>query len=142
MECNKKKLSTVPLTASEVVLHPYFDDISKERWLTATIVHQSPCAIIFDIMRPASWDDITNARVQKQFSLLDLADLYSSEAARELTNIRYNLDMHFNAGGVIAVQNELLRQWESRKAARLNSWQTAMYEAAAHDIWFCNGGFK
>jgi hypothetical protein len=142
MECNKKKLSTAPLTANEVVLHPYFDDISKERWLTAVIIQQSPCAIIFGITRPASWNDTTNARARRQFSLLDLASLYSSEAARELTNIRYNLDIHFNAGGVIAVRSELLRQWESRKAARLNSWQTAMYEAAAHDLWFCNGGFR
>jgi hypothetical protein len=142
MECNKKKLSTAPLTASEVVLHPYFDDISKEQWLTAAIVPQSPCAIVFDIERPASWDEITNARARRQFALLELASLYSSEAARELTNIRYNLEMHYAAGGVLAVQRELLRQWESRKAARLNSWQTAMYEAIAHDIWFCNGGFR
>jgi hypothetical protein len=142
MECNKTKLSTAPLTASKVVLHPYFDDISKQRWLTATIVQQIPCAITFDIVRPASWDDTTHARARRQFSLLDLANLYSSEAARELANIRYNLEMHLDAGGVIAVQRELLRQCASRKAARLNSWQTAMYEATAHDIWFCSGGFR
>jgi len=142
MECNKAKLSKAPQNPADVIFHPYFDDISGNQWLTARVVQQSPCAVVFDITRPATWDDTIYARAIMQFSLLDLARLYSSEAARELCNIRYNLEMHYNAGGAASVQNELVRQWQSRRAARLNSWQTAMYEAIAHDSWFCCGGFK
>jgi len=142
MECNKAKLSIAPKNSDEVVLHPYFDDISGEQWLVARVVRQSPCAIIFDIKPPTSWDNLTETRARKQFILLKLSYLYSSEAARELANIRHNLDSHLEAGGPAAVRSELMRQWRSRRENRLNSWQTAMYEAIAHDSWFCNGGFR
>jgi hypothetical protein len=49
--------------------------------------------------------------------------------------------MHLSAGGAVAVQDELLRQWHSRRANRLNSWQTATYEAISHSEWFYSGGF-
>jgi hypothetical protein len=141
MECNKIKLSKAPKNADEVILHPYFDDITAVRWLAAQVVRQSPCAIVFDIARPESWDDTTYVRARSQFTLLELPSLYSSEAARELANIRHNLQTHFEAGGATAVQHELVRQWRSRRTNRLNSWQTAMYEAIAQDSWFVGGGF-
>lgn len=141
MECNKAKLAAAPLTPNDVVFHPYFDNITTSRWLTASVVQQNPCAIIFDITPPADWDAITQARAVGQFDLLGLSRLYSSEAAREISNIRHNLQTHFNAGGAEAVRLELTRQWHSRRANRLNSWQTALYEAVSHDEWFCSGGF-
>jgi hypothetical protein len=142
MECNKAKSSLAPGNPGEVVLHPYFDDITATQWLVAGVVRQTPCAIIFDIVRPADWDNVTEIRARAQFEMLRLPYLYSSEAGRELANIRHNLRTHFNAGGAAAVQHELTRQWLSRRVNRLNSWQTALYGAIANDAWFCNGGFN
>ncbi len=34
-DCNKLKLTLAPTTAGDVILHPYFDDVDSERWLTA-----------------------------------------------------------------------------------------------------------
>jgi hypothetical protein len=82
-----------------------------------------------------------NARIAYQFGLLGLANLYSSQAARETTDIRQNLQRHFDFGGVTAVRAELEFQWESRRANLINSWQTATYEALAESDWFCDGGF-
>ena len=141
MECNKVKHSRSPKSAEEVVLHPYFDDISGDKWLVAKVVQTNPCAIIFDVVRAPGWDDVTEARARAQFTLFRLPYLYSSEAARELANIRCNLQTHLDNGGSVAVQEELLRQWSSRRSNRLNSWQTAMYEAISNDTWFCSGGF-
>ena len=141
MECNKAKSSLAPQNPGQVVLHPYFDDISTTQWLVAEVVQQTPCAIVFDVVRPANWDNVTETRAKAQFEILGLPYLYSSEAGRELANIRQNLRTHFDAGGAAAVQHELMRQWKSRRANRLNSWQTAMYETIAKDAWFCNGGF-
>jgi hypothetical protein len=140
-ECNKVKLAAIPTTAEDTVLHPYFDDISQDQWLKATVVQQQPCALTFDVRPPAKWDATKTARAIAQFNLLGLAALYASEAAREIANIRHNLRMHFNAGGATAVENELRRQWQSRYSNRINSWQTATYDAIAHDHWFYNGGF-
>jgi hypothetical protein len=141
MECNKAKLSKSPKTAAEVVMHPYFDDIATVQWLTARVVETTPCAVIFDVTRPESWNDLTEARARGQFALLGLGDLYAGEAARELANIRHNLKSHFEAGGANEVKGELVRQWHSRRARSVNAWQTAMYEAMASSDWFCGGGF-
>jgi hypothetical protein len=74
--------------------------------------------------------------------MLGLGLLYSIEAARELSNIRHNLQMHFDAGGEQAVRLELNRQWQSRQIVATNSWQTALYQALSADTWFCRGGFS
>jgi hypothetical protein len=140
-ECNRAKPTAVPTSREAIILHPYFDDISREQWLTAQILRRTPCAVLFRVVPPRTWDAATAARVRYQFNLLELPALYSNEAAREMSNIRHNLQLHFDAGGADAVRNELLRQWRSRRANRLNSWQTATYEALSHDTWFCAGGF-
>ena len=51
------------------------------------------------------------------------------------------LRQDFDNGGAAAVRVELEYQWESRQANRVNSWQTATYEALAESDWFCDGGF-
>lgn len=141
MECNKLKLDVCPDEAEEAFLHPYFDDISGDEWLIANVVQQRPCAVVFDVDPPAGRSHTLTARLRYQFELLKLAELYSREAAREISNIRYNLQKHFDAGGRDAVRQELRRQWQSRRAHRLNSWQTATYKALSESAWFCDGGF-
>lgn len=141
MECNKARSADVPTSADSVVLHPYFDDITVDQWLVAKVLSSTPCAFQFSVTPPASWDTLTEARARQQFTRLGLAALYASEAARELANIRHNLKTHHESGGSAAVQQELNRQRESRRLNRLNSWQTAMYQAMASDLWFCGGGF-
>jgi hypothetical protein len=73
MDCNKAKASTVPTTPEDSTLHPYFDDIDTHRWLTAAVVNTAPAAVLFNITRPAVWDDILFARVRHHFKLFSLA---------------------------------------------------------------------
>src|SRR5262249_3819476 len=80
MECNKLKLDVRPDAAEETFLHPYFDDISGDEWLTANVVQQCPCAVVFDVDPPAKWSCTLAARLTYQFELLKLAELYSREA--------------------------------------------------------------
>jgi hypothetical protein len=142
MECNKIKLDLAPQSPEEVVLHPYFDDITSDLWLVAEVLEQSPCAVIFKVVPPPGWSDTLIARVNTQFSLLKLAKLYASEAAREMSNIRYDLGLHLQSGGSDVVRAELRRQWQSRRANKINSWQTAFYQGISHSEWFCEGGFQ
>jgi hypothetical protein len=141
MECNKLKKATEPATAVDVILHPYFDDITEQVWLKASVVQQAPCALLFRVQPHPDWTLETRQRAKNQFALLELGRLYSSEAARELANIRQNLQRHLDSGGEQGVRAELICQRNSRRANRLNSWQTAMYNALADDQWFYGGGF-
>jgi 5-methylcytosine-specific restriction endonuclease McrA len=141
MECNKTKKSIEPLIASDVVLHPYFDDVTGVPWLKANVIEQTPCAVVFHVEHPADWAPGMQQRVNNHFALFGLNQLYSAEAARELANVRFNLQKHFEAGGADAVREELIRQRDSRLANRLNAWQSAFYEALAGSEWFYSGGF-
>jgi hypothetical protein len=140
-DCNKIKLDDVPTSAVEIILHPYFDKVSDQKWLSANVIEVTPAALTFHVVEVIGWGDILNARIAHHFDLLGLGVLYSIQAAREITDIRYNLQRHFDYGGADKVRAELNYQWKSRQANRINSWQTAMYEAIAKSDWFCDGGF-
>jgi hypothetical protein len=142
LNCNKVKGFTVPTTPEESTLHPYFDDVDAQPWLTATVGGTAPVAVLFNIARPAGWSDVLFARVQHHFSLLKLASLYSGHAAEEMSHIRdYISSLHASAGSV-GVKEHLRDQANSREAARLNSWQAATYRALEASDWYCNGGFN
>ena len=140
-DCNKLKTETAPASGESTFIHPYYDDVSGEQWLFAEVVETAPAALVFSSRSVEVWSDELNNRVTLQFELLDLARLYGSQAAREITDIRHNLQMHHDAGGEAAVRSELQLQWDSRRANRLNSWQTATYQALSLSDWYCGGGF-
>lgn len=141
LDCNKAKGSTIPTTPEDSTLHPYFDEINTHRWLTATVMDTAPAIVLFNISRPAVWDDILFARVCNHFKIFNLASLYSGHAAEELSNIRDYISMLHASAGAEGVKQHLHDQANSREAARRNSWQTAMYKALEASDWYCNGGF-
>ena len=140
-DCNTAKSNVAPTTEDDTLLHPYFDKVNEQQWLFARVVQMIPAALKFYVSAVSGWDDILNARIARQFDLLGLAALYSSQAAREITDIRRNLQRHFDNGGATAVRAELQYQRKSRQANRVNSWQTSTYQALAESDWFCDEGF-
>lgn len=140
-DCNKAKLASLPATASEETLHPYFDDIAGDRWLYAEVVEEDPAALRFFVDAPAHWGAVLAARVDLHFRTLGLAKLYASEAADELLNIRHQLQIIHAAGGAAMVRAEMEARHQSSSAVRVNGWRTITFEAFAESEWFCNGGF-
>ena len=139
--CNMAKLARAPSCAEEETLHPYFDNVDGDRWLVADV---KPTAmgptLHFKVRAPSAWPDLLRTRTTYHFKILKLATLYLTQAQQELSNIRHLLvTLHTNQG-IGAVRDHLALSAESRRAVRLNSWQTAMYEALAGDTWFCEQG--
>jgi len=140
-DCNKAKLDAVPATAEDVPLHPYYDDLGDEVWLTAIVVECRPSALRFEIARSGAWDDTLFARVKRHFRSLGLAALFASEAAEELLHIRHQLEILRNADPEDGVRDELERRAASCAVARINGWRSAAYSAWSGSDWFCDGGF-
>ena len=140
-DCNKLKLDAVPQAAEEVMLHPYFDEVDDARWLYAEVIEKTPAGVRFYVVPHPSWDDVARARVEKHFSVLKLAALYSAQAAQELVSIRYYLSQLHDAGGAGVVREHLQEMAESTAHAHRNAWRTATYDAFAESAWFCNRGF-
>lgn len=139
--CNKAKQSKLPTTASEETLHPYYDDISGDRWLYAEVIQTDPAALRFFVIAPAHWAAVLAKRVDLHFRTFGLAQLYSVQAANELINMREDLrSIHLN-GGANVVRVELAEGAKRSRKIRLNSWRAVSLEAFAASDWFCNGGF-
>lgn len=97
---------------------------------------------VFFVETPTEWGSVTEERIQHHFETLELDDLYRSQVAVELSNIRGQLVTLFDKGGEDLVREFLNECADSRANVQLNSWQTAFYQAIAQSDWFCRGGFR
>ena len=140
-DCNKAKLASLPASANEETLHPYFDDIDGDRWLYASVQTTTPASLRFFVAPPNHWDEVLAARMLLHFETLGLGVLYAAQGADELLNIRHQLQIIHNSGGAATVRNELLARAESARAVRVNGWRVSAFEAFAENDWFCEGGF-
>jgi HNH endonuclease len=136
-ECNRTKSSTVL-----DFLHPYYDNVERDRWLWARVLETSPPVVEFAAQPPPCWPSGLADRVQRHFAAFGLGPLYSMQAARLISGIRALLDPLLREGGTTAVRDHLRQNEESWQQAALNGWQAACYGAMAGSIWFCAGGFR
>jgi hypothetical protein len=141
IDCNKNKTSATPTCAAEQTIHPYFDDIEDDHWLTATVVEEQPAALLFDVAPPTHWPDVLAARVRKHFSTFRLQYLYGVNAAREMSQQRGLLKKLHAGAGAADVRAYLQDQAESCAQIGTNLWRTAAFRSLGQSDWYCEGGF-
>ena len=141
-DCNTGKLADRPTNSTEEILHPYYDNVEDDLWLKARVQQTSPARVEFFVDAPDYWTIKLKQRVEHHFLSLELNDLYSTESATELINIKHQLQEQLDSGGINAVKLHLQDTARSRKKAYLNSWQTALYTALSSDKWYYSGGFQ
>lgn len=138
-DCNKKKLSRYPALYEDQTLHPYYDNFSDEKWLYALVNEEPPISLKFYVNPPDAWEDKVRARVHKHFEVFGLAELYASQAANELSNIRgYLLTLRDSK----EIKGFLKSLEQSYADKHLNSWQAAFYAAISDSDWFCSEGLN
>lgn len=141
-DCNHSK-GNLELEADEdQLLNAYYDDVSDGEWLYAEIVQGAPPGAKFFVETPEEWEVEIAVRVENHFVKLELAKLYASQAGRQLQNIRGALGEIYDAAGFEAVREDLARRARSHAGVSVNSWEGALYEAAAGSDWYCDGGFR
>ncbi|MEU4791396.1 hypothetical protein AB0F95_17005 [Micromonospora tulbaghiae] len=140
-DCNKLKLSSVAEAAEQQTLHPYFDYIEEDPWLQAEVRETNPPSVRFFVAPPESWTRTLTERANTHFRMFKLGRLYRIHAGEEISIIRHDLQRIFDREGSKGVQVSLARSAESRRNARVNSWQTAAYTALRDSTWFCERGF-
>lgn len=137
-DCNKLKLDDDPQTSQEETLHPYFDDLGSDRFLFGEIIKDDPPVINFYIDPPIAWNRILTERVKNHFDSFELNILYSMHAIDEIVGqAEYWTQLNKQD-----LKNQLAIQAKSRRKAHPNSWQTAFYEGACQDDWFCSEGYR
>lgn len=144
--CQGTKLEYRPKTDGGQLLHPYFDDLDGDIWLTAEVVPGTPAGFRFSANPPQHWSTADKKRVTTHLRQLRLSFLFSSNAGSRLAEIRLRLAKLFDDAGPMqgqsAVRAHLQEELVSIEAEQNNSWVAAMYRAAAASDWFCQGGFR
>lgn len=140
-DCNKHKLDRIAANAREQTLHPYFDDVSSDRWLAAEVMESSPPAAVYFVRAPATWDAVLRDRLTVHFQTFGLGELYAAQSGAEMVSIRYALAEASSAGGADGVMKFLQQQARARSRADQNSWVAVLYAALSESMWFCNVGF-
>lgn len=139
-KCNHSKGSKVASKGSEQLLHPYFDEapFNADQWLFAEI-EESPSlldcndvlaiVVSYKVLPPGKWTLENKGRVQAHCKLLDLKSRYSKLAASRFSEQRYWFETFISTrdyDGLLAAVKGL---YISAKKDRVNSLQTAFYEA-------------
>lgn len=140
--CNRGKLTSVPIRPEEETLHPYFDNIEEDDWLSAKVNMTNPPTVTYFVKPPDNWSDLLKERVKFHFDSFSLNSLYSKQAAVLIRGLNHRLVNIYNSLGAAGVKKYLAEESESRYVDDKNSWQTAFYVATSNDMWFCNGGFE
>jgi len=141
-DCNHSKGNLELETVEDQLLNAYYDDVSDGRWLIAEIVEGAPPAAKFFVETPEEWEITIASRVENHFEQLELAKLYASQAGRQLQNMKGALSEIYDAAGIAAVRQDLERRARGCRQVSVNSWEGALYEAAAASDWYCDGGFR
>lgn len=138
--CNNAKKAKFPSSAAEQTFHPYYDDFTREQWISAVLNEQVVPALQFFPSPPANWDETLKRRVARHFNVVNLGHSYTTNAAHDLTLTRdYLVGLHV-ARGVSAVRSFLMEEAQ-RYSVKVNSWQYITYKTLSLNEWFVNGGF-
>ncbi|WP_239396501.1 HNH endonuclease [Frankia sp. CiP3] len=135
--CNQLKSSK-----RDATVHAYFDELSKDIWLSASIFEEKPCVIQFRIVCPSHWPQGFANRAQKHFEVLQLGELYSLQAGRTLRGDARALREVFKVDGPEGVRVYIGERAASWADYDQNCWEAAMYSAMSKSNWFCGGGFE
>lgn len=139
-DCNTDSRVRKPSTKGEQTLHPYFDSVDGDVWLTADLIPGTPPSLIFAATPPAHWSTDIQAIVKNHFRVFGLGELYATHAAAELVNIYF--DIESKPWTPATLRDHLQEQAGNRRRIVKNSWQAAVYDGIARSDWFCNGGYK
>ncbi|KAB7661757.1 HNH endonuclease [Plesiomonas shigelloides] len=142
-DCNTSKNEGVAGNIQEQIIHPYYDyKLFNEQWLFAEVNNTRPVSLTFFTNPPSHWEQTDIERVNSHFKDFKLAKRFSVQVANEISILRYELEYDFNVSQEAGVKQALTKKYLACAKNHKNWWKTAMYQALASSIWYCDGGFK
>jgi hypothetical protein len=139
--CNKKKGAYSTSISSEQPFHAYFERLSQLDWLQAILTETAYAPLRFVVHHPSDWTAEFAARADLHFNRLELNDLYSANAAAELSGIEFRLREILKAGSADDVRAYMNDLADSYARSPTMHWRSAAFRAWAASDWFCAGGF-
>lgn len=140
-DCNTGKLASSANSAGDQSIHPYYDPeyFFSDQWLVAEVVPTEPATVHFFVAPPESWDSVSRDRAIAHFKNYDLSTRFSVQIADQISALRYELAYLPDEE---SRRQHLFQRAESHKEVHRNSWQTALHQALANSLWYCQEGFN
>jgi hypothetical protein len=145
-QCNTRKSELVLDDAKNVrlFLHPYFDAVPPERFITLQVtILPSALALNFRMHRPPGMQLHIFQQLESHFRLLWLADRYRKMSLEYLRSERRALGRFYgpqsDAARVAAELTQEAEDWENDFGP--NHWRAILCRTLAADAAFCDGGF-
>ena len=128
-DCNLgEKRTFFPRSAEEEPLHPYFDDVEQDVWLSVRFdIEGKDLVPTYFVRKPAVWNDLLFKRVKNHMDLYNLYTTYAVHAAEEITGRSSIWRNSLNKCGESSLAASFHDEAASREKAFLNSWQSALY---------------
>lgn len=125
--CNKNKGEFNPRDNKEMLIHPYFDDLSTVIWLEARLVFSSVIGI--EYYNSYVLNPVIASRINVTLQKYELFQLFSIQANSDISN---NISMWKSQVQSIGA-NQLKEYFSTCRTSRekedLNSWAAALYRA-------------
>lgn len=137
-DCNSRKGEKIPEAANMQFIHPYYDQVSNERWLYAKVKRNPSQEIdfVFYANPPADWEELLKERLKYHFDVLALNEIYGIKSAEYYSDIGSKIEKDAEEKGFQFVLDNLLEFAESCEYNNKNSWRTAMYYALLEDSFW------
>lgn len=140
--CNFEKANTVPNQEGLQTLHPYYDDVSDERWIYAKLLEGEPLAFQFYVQSPEHWPDTLKKRVATHFKVYRLASRLPSHANSLYHDMKDNLYDAYLERGVDGLVKDLESKRNSCFKKNKNNWKGAVWDALLESDWFRKDGVR
>lgn len=141
--CNLLKGSRCTTVGNGTFFHAYFDDPHRTVVLTAEIRIGHSVGVSYNICREGGVDPSLVEIFESHLSILDLYKEFGSQAATALMDGVGSFELAFDGGSPAGLHRFLTREAKNYGDSwGLNSWQAALYRAAAASEEFCSGGFR
>lgn len=140
--CNQKKSSKDPMDSSEMLLHPYFDQLGTNQWLGTRIHEESPARAEYFVESSEDWSAAFADRVVQHFNFFGLRRQYAIAAAGKLAADRLQHAGLLKRAGPDELRLHLREAAEGHWSIAGNTWEGALCNALAESDWYVNGGMN
>lgn len=141
--CNEKKRSNAGLVPDDQYVHAYFEDIPDAQFIGSSVELVDDALVTkFGVLDDAPITDELNARLNNQFTTLNLSDRYTPEINVYVGGQTLSMHDIYDAGGAELVASYFARlsRYEANRY-HLNDWRAILFNSLSQHQEFCDGGF-
>ena len=148
-DCNTTKSTHGFEDEEKVLIHPYFEEIDDAIWLKAKIIEEQTnsfqtnvLTFNFYVVQPPHWNTKLFKRVENQFKVLKLNQLFSAQAAQGFINRYWRYINLYTVSGKEEMKHQLEEEIQSYEMNHLNSWEVAFLRSLRDSEWFLDTFLK